>query len=191
MTMQNEILGGRSLHLTHEETVDEDVLLLWILVWSELIAFGILLAAFLIMSGINAEDFAVACLHISPGLAAANTVVLLTSGWLAAIAARRRDAPSKARVPLCLAAAFGLLFVVIKCIEYAGEVRYSFDATFAQFFQLYFLITGFHLLHVAFGSVVLLLVAWRPGRENILLITTLWHAIDLVWLVMFPIVYLV
>jgi nitric oxide reductase NorE protein len=80
---------------------------------------------------------------------------------------------------------------VIKCIEYAAEFRYSFDATFSYFFQLYFLITGFHLLHVVFGSFVLLLVAWRPARGNILLIATLWHAIDLVWLVMFPIIYLV
>ncbi len=52
------------------------------------------------------------------------------------------------------------------------------------------LLTGFHLMHVLFGSVVLALVAWRPTRSNVLLITTLWHAIDLVWLVMFPVLYL-
>ncbi|MNH96249.1 Cytochrome c oxidase subunit 3 [compost metagenome] len=191
MTMQNEISRGALHQTSHEAAVDEDVLLLWILVWSELVAFGILLTAFLIMSGIHADDFAVARIHLNPGLAAANTVVLLTSGWQAAIAARRRASPSTARIPLCLAAAFGFLFVVIKCIEYAAEFRYSFDATFSYFFQLYFLITGFHLLHVVFGSFVLLLVAWRPARGNILLIATLWHAIDLVWLVMFPIIYLV
>ncbi len=189
--MQKEISGEALLQIADETVFDEDVLLLWILVWSELVAFGILLTAFLIMSGVYAEDFGLARIHLNPGLAAANTVVLITSGWQAAIAAQRRATPSKARVPLCLAAAFGLLFVLIKCIEYAGEFRYSFDATFSHFFQLYFLITGFHLLHVAFGSVVLLLVAWRPARDNILLITTLWHAIDLVWLVMFPIIYLV
>ncbi|TNM61795.1 cytochrome c oxidase subunit 3 [Aliirhizobium smilacinae] len=189
--MQNEISGRAPLQIAHETVGDEDVMLLWILVWSELVAFGILLTAFLIMSVIHAEDFAVARIHLNPGLAAANTVVLITSGWQAAIAAWRRATPLKARIPLCVAAAFGLLFVVIKCIEYAAEFRYSFDATFSYFFQLYFLITGFHLLHVVFGSFVLFLVAWRPARGNILLIATLWHAIDLVWLVMFPIIYLV
>ncbi len=171
--------------------IGEDTLLLWILVWSELIAFGILLAAFLIMSGLYPVDFAAARLHISPGLAAANTVVLLTSGWQAAIAAKHRAEPHQARVPLCIAAGFGLLFAVIKVFEYAGEIAFTIDASLHYFFELYFLVTGFHLLHVIFGSIVLLLVAWRPARGNILLITTLWHAIDLVWLVMFPIIYLV
>lgn len=169
----------------------EDTLLLWILVWSELVAFGILLVAFLIMSGLYPADFAAARLHLSPGLAAANTVVLLTSGWQAAIAARHRAEPLRARVPLCIAAGFGLLFAVIKGFEYAGEIAFTVDASLHYFFELYFLVTGFHLLHVIFGSIVLLLVAWRPARGNILLITTLWHAIDLVWLVMFPIIYLV
>jgi nitric oxide reductase NorE protein len=56
--------------------------------------------------------------------------------------------------------------------------------------ELYFLVTGFHLLHVVFGAAILFLVAWRPSRGNVVMIATLWHAIDLVWLVMFPIVYL-
>ena len=51
-------------------------------------------------------------------------------------------------------------------------------------------LTGFHLLHVAFGAIILLLVALRPARENVTLIATLWHVIDLVWLVIFPILYL-
>lgn len=169
---------------------DEDTLLMWILVWSELTAFGILLAAFIFMSGLYAEDFGLARLHLSPGLAAANTLILLASGWQAAIAARHRTEPNLARRPLCVAAFFGLLFVVVKFVEYAGELRYTLDATLVRFFELYFMLTGFHLLHVVFGAVILLLVAWRPSRANILLITTLWHVIDLVWLVMFPIVYL-
>jgi len=169
---------------------DEDTLLMWILVWSELVAFGILLAAFLFMSGIHAEDFGLARLHLSPGLAAANTLILLISGWQAAIAVRHRTEPNAARRPLCIAAVFGLLFVAVKFVEYAGELRYTMDATLVRFFELYFILTGFHLLHVAFGATILFLVAWRPSRGNILLITTLWHVIDLVWLVMFPIVYL-
>ncbi|OKP72984.1 NorE accessory protein for nitric oxide reductase, partial [Ensifer adhaerens] len=54
-----------------------------------------------------------------------------------------------------------------------------------------FLVTGFHLLHVVFGAFVLIIVAWRPKPGNVELITTLWHVIDLVWIVMFPLVYLV
>ncbi|MBR7652546.1 cytochrome c oxidase subunit 3 [Brucella oryzae] len=174
----------------NSENHAEDDLLLWILVWSELIAFAILLIAFMVMSIINAEGVAQLRAHLSPGLAATNTVVLLMSGWQAAVAVRRRNTIDQARRPLLYAAFFGLVFVAIKLVEYSHEIRFVGDEAAGSFFELYFLLTGFHLLHVLFGSVVLALVAWRPTRANILLITTLWHAIDLVWLVMFPVLYL-
>lgn len=84
----------------------EDDLLLWILVWSELIAFAILLIAFIVMSIINVEGVAQLRAHLSPGLAATNTVVLLMSGWQAAVAVRRRNDISQARRPLLYAAFF-------------------------------------------------------------------------------------
>lgn len=173
-------------------TVEEesDVLLLWVLVWSELVAFGILIGAFLVMSAFEPERFALARLHLSPGLAAINTVVLLTSGWQAAVAARPTASARQVRRSLIAAALLGFVFLVVKLFEYAGEIRYAGDEAVSGFFELYFIITGFHLLHVVFGALVMLLIAWRPTRGNVALITTLWHAIDLVWIVMFPIIYL-
>ncbi|WP_025199888.1 cytochrome c oxidase subunit 3, partial [Brucella sp. NF 2653] len=111
-------------------------------------------------------------------------------GWQAALAGRRRSDPKAVRRPLLFAALFGFCFVAVKLLEYSHEARFAGDEAAGSFFELYFLITGFHLLHVLFGSVILMLVAWRPSRSNVLLIATLWHAIDLVWLVMFPILYL-
>lgn len=184
--------GTEDLAITAINAEDraEDDLLLWILVWSELVAFAILLIAFMVMSAINVEGVAQLRAHLSPGLAAANTVVLLMSGWQAAIAVRRRHNVSQARRPLLYASLFGLVFVAIKLIEYSHEIQFSGDEATGSFFELYFLLTGFHLMHVLFGSIILALVAWRPSASNVLLITTLWHAIDLVWLVMFPILYL-
>ncbi|WP_343316112.1 cytochrome c oxidase subunit 3 [Brucella sp. BE17] len=168
----------------------EDNLLLWILVWSELVTFAILLTAFMVMSVIDAQGLATLRAHLSPGLAAANTVVLLLSGWQAAIAVRRRHDLRATRRPLLCAALFGLLFVAVKLVEYSHELPFAGDAAAGSFFELYFLLTGFHLLHVVFGSIILILVALYPARSNVVLITTLWHAIDLVWLVMFPVLYL-
>lgn len=165
----------------------EGDLLLWILVWSEFAAFGALLSAFLIRSLMEPAAFAEARAHLSPGLAALNTVILLVSGWQAALAARN---PLAARRPLVLAALGGFAFVAVKLFEYAGEAGFAVSDA-AGFFELYFLVTGFHLLHVLFGAGVLLVVAWRPSRANVHLIATLWHAIDLIWLVMFPVIYLV
>lgn len=167
----------------------EGDLLLWILVWSEFAAFGALLIAFLILSVLDPHAFALARQHLSPGLAALNTVILLTSGWQAAVAAGKPLA--QARRPLLLAALGGFAFVAVKLFEYAGEASFASGDEVASFFELYFLITGFHLLHVFFGAIVLILVAIRPSRANVHLIATLWHAIDIIWLVMFPIIYLV
>lgn len=175
---------------TNSEDRAEDDLLLWILVWSELVAFAILLISFMLMSIVNVEGVAQLRAHLSPGLAATNTVVLLMSGWQAAVAVRRRNDVNQARRPILYAAFFGLVFVAIKLVEYSHEIQFAGEEVAGSFFELYFLLTGFHLLHVLFGSVVLALVAWRPTRSNVLLITTLWHAIDLVWLVMFPVLYL-
>ncbi|EPF76936.1 hypothetical protein L271_02986 [Brucella abortus 01-0065] len=160
---------------------EEDSLLLWVLVWSELITFAILLVAFMVMSVVDPQGVGLLRAHLSPGLAATNTVILLMSGWQAALAVRR---------PLLFAALFGFCFVAVKLLEYSHEARFAGNEAAGSFFELYFLITGFHLLHVLFGSVILMLVAWRPSRSNVLLIATLWHALDLVWLVMFPILYL-
>lgn len=179
------------------QTVTQDVtddeageFLLWILVWSELIAFGMLFGAFLVTSLLQVHAFSAARAHLSPMLAAANTIILLSSGWQAALAARAEALPRQSQRALLLAALFGFAFMAVKMVEYGGEIPFSGDASFGSFFELYFLITGFHLLHVVFGAFVLLLVAWRPNRSNITLITTLWHVIDLVWMVMFPLVYL-
>lgn len=172
------------------DDVGQDNFLLWILVWSELITFAILLIAFMVMSIINIEGVAQLRSHLSPGLAATNTVVLLMSGWQAAIAVRRRHDTDRVRRPFLYAACFGVVFVAVKLVEYSHEIGFAGDEAAGSFFELYFLLTGFHLMHVLFGSVILALVAWRPSPSNVLLITTLWHAIDLVWLVMFPVLYL-
>ncbi|WP_416798055.1 cytochrome c oxidase subunit 3 [Ciceribacter azotifigens] len=176
---------------TFAESEEGDTLLLWILAWSELVAFGILIGAFLIASVIDPLAFSTAQMHLRPGLAAINTLVLLTSGWQAALAARPGASLAETRRGLLLAALFGLVFLAVKLFEYSGEIGVAGDESFGVFFELYFLVTGFHLLHVVFGSAVLALVAWRPTRSNVALITTLWHVIDLVWIVLFPLFYLV
>jgi len=169
---------------------EADTFILWVLIWSELAAFGVLIGAFLVASIVSTEEFAVARLHLKPGIAALNTLVLLTSGWQAAIAAGKGASTVTKRQALVIAALLGFTFVAIKLYEYSTELRFAGEEAFQSFFELYFLLTGFHLVHVAFGGIVLLLVAWRPRQANVELATTLWHVIDLVWIVMFPILYL-
>ena len=170
------------------EGADGD-LILWILVWSELVAFGVLLCGFLVMSALHPESFSLAKLHLDARLASVNTLVLITSGWLAAEAVRAAS-ERICRIALVASATLGFVFAAIKVIEYQGELRFVGDATFNAFFELYFLITGFHLAHVVFLSLLMLLIARRCLRSNVILVTTVWHVVDVIWLVIFPVVYL-
>ena len=178
---------------TREMTADDDSgsLMLEILVYSELAAFGILLIGFLVMSVLDWQNFSSARLHLDTTLASVNTLVLLASGWQAARAARVGLSVACQRRALLIAAGLGLIFVLIKMLEYSTEIRFAGEASFSAFFELYFMLTGFHLAHVAFLGLLMALVAYRPERGNIVIVTTLWHVVDLVWLVMFPLLYLV
>lgn len=183
--------AGRVVDIADSVDTDEagSDLLLWILVWSELAAFGILLVGFLVMSVIQQESFSEARLHLDARLASINTLVLLASGWQAASAAMSRST-ARRRISLLVSALLGFVFVAIKLVEYSGELQFAGEAAFSTFYELYFLITGFHLAHVAFLGIIMAIVAWRPEPSNVAIVTTLWHVIDLVWLVIFPVVYL-
>lgn len=165
-----------------------DDLLVWILSWSELAAFGALLTAFVVVTWLHPEEVAAGRTKLDITIPTANTLVLLTSGWLAAIAASQRPL-LRQRLALLGAAIGGLLFVALKLYEYSleGATLLSDDA----FLTVYVLTTGFHLAHVLFGSLVLALLARYPSPQNIRMMTTLWHVIDIIWLVMFPVVYLI
>lgn len=166
-------------------------LLLWILVWSELAAFGALTGAFIIAFALNPDGFIAARQHLQPQIAGLNTLILLASGWQAAVAASRHtDLPAK-RLALILAGLLGFVFAGVKFYEYSTEIAFAYDPAYGVFFELYFLLTGFHLLHVVFVAILLFVVAVFPKNENVTLVTTLWHVIDLVWIVIFPVIYLV
>lgn len=168
-------------------TGQSDDLMVWILAWSELVAFAALMIGFVIASWFQPDVFATGKARLHHDIALANTVVLLVSGWFAALAAQSVSL-RRQRQALFASAVGGILFVALKLYEYRVEGASLLAED--SFSQLYVLITGFHLVHVLFGSLVLALMARFPSPGNIHLVTTLWHVIDTVWLVMFPVIYL-
>lgn len=175
---------------TTEESDEGGDLLLWVLVWGELAAFGILLLGFLVMSVLHPEGFALAKLHLAPRLAGFNTIILLASSWPAALAVRYQDKPQLQRLFLLLAATLGFVFVALKFVEYGSEWSATGDPNLQTFFELYFLVTGFHLAHVSFVGLLFVFASVRLERSTIIILTTIWHVVDIVWLVMFPVIYL-
>jgi nitric oxide reductase NorE protein len=167
--------------------------MMWVLVFSELVAFGLFLGAFIVAHAVKPVVFASGQASLDATLAGYNTIVLVTSGWAAAkgVASARANARRHARLWLLLAMMLGGAFVTIKFFEYAQEIGSGVGLETSVFFTLYFLLTGFHLLHVCLGIIILAVVCRRADPTHVETGTIFWHMVDLVWIVMFPIVYLV
>ncbi|WP_417728260.1 cytochrome c oxidase subunit 3 [Roseovarius sp.] len=167
-------------------------LMMWILIISELAVFGAGLMAFLSMRLTDPVGFTAAQGHLDATAAGINTVVLVTSGWLAALALRAGEAGQIARVRLLLvgAALLGGIFLWIKAVEYSSKAAVGINFETHPFFTFYYLLTGFHALHVVAGIVILALVGWRATPRNLEVGTAFWHMVDLVWVLLFPVIYL-
>lgn len=167
--------------------------MIWVLVFSELAAFGLLLGAFAVTHAVHPAMFAAGQALLDAKLAGINTVVLVTSGWAAAraTASARQGSVRHARRFLGLAMALGAAFIAIKLGEYSTEIAAGASLEGSAFFTLYFLLTGFHLLHVALGIIILAVVCRRATADGVETGAAFWHMVDLVWIMMFPILYLV
>jgi nitric oxide reductase NorE protein len=167
-------------------------LMMWVLIVSELLVFGAALAGFLAVRAGQAAKFAADQALLSQTAGALNTLVLVTSGLFAALAVERRlrDERKAARLWLLAAAAGGLIFLVVKAFEYAAKWSAGIGIESSPFFTFYFLITGFHALHVLAGIVILGLVAYADSPRNMETGVAFWHMVDLVWVLLFPIIYL-
>ncbi|WP_068309666.1 cytochrome c oxidase subunit 3 [Aliiruegeria sabulilitoris] len=167
-------------------------LLMWVLIVSELLVFGAGLAAFLGVRISDPSGFAEAQDHLHRTGAALNTVVLITSGFLAARAVhlRRNGQRAVARRHLIAAMLLGGIFLWIKGGEFAEKVAQGIGVETHPFFMFYYLLTGFHAAHVAAGIVILGLVAIWDEAHTIEVGAAFWHMVDLVWVLLFPVIYL-
>jgi nitric oxide reductase NorE protein len=167
--------------------------MMWVLILCEVITFGLMLLAFVVARAVQPRVFAAGQALLDPALGGANTLVLMTSGWLTALSVEASEAGQRGRARLRLtgAMALGGVFVVLKLLEYRDKFETGIGVETDTFFTLYFLLTGFHLLHVVMGIVVLAVVAWRDSTENLRTGAAFWHMVDLVWVVMYAIIYLV
>jgi len=167
--------------------------MMWVLILTEIVTFGLLFVTFAVTGAVHPEMFAAGRTRLDPTLGGVNTIILITSGWLAALAVEACAAERRRRARLLLVGAIllGCAFAAVKIAEYAVKMRMGIGLETDTFFTLYFLLTGFHLLHVVLGIVILAAVALDTSLESLKTGTAFWHMVDLVWVVMFPLVYLV
>jgi cytochrome c oxidase subunit 3 len=184
---------------------------LWVFLATEVLLFGGLILAYAVYRHADTEAFAEAARHTRIALGTANTAILLTSSFLVAwaVESAAREAPRLAATLFFAAAALGLGFLAVKGFEYAGEIREGLlpGAHFALgdaghgaalFFMFYFITTGLHALHVTIGITLLAAIGTRARSgaysaryyAPAALAGLYWHFVDVVWIFLFPLIYL-
>jgi nitric oxide reductase NorE protein len=173
---------------------------LWVFILGDMTMFALLFGAFLYARQHQPAAFAAGRAQLSLAIGAINTLVLLTSSLLVALApqAHRAKRPAAASRMLAGAGACALTFVALKAIEWTTLISSHPHLTNNHFFAYYFALTGLHLLHLMLGTAGLALVhrTFRRGsgqpRDRLIIEAgcSYWHMVDLVWVLIFPLVYL-
>ncbi|OGR78168.1 MAG: cytochrome C oxidase subunit III [Elusimicrobia bacterium GWC2_64_44] len=184
---------------------------MWLFLYTEIMLFGGLFVLYSVYRHRYQAAFAAGGLELELPLGALNTCVLLASSFAvaAAVESVRRGLKKAALAFLGSAALLGAVFLLVKYGEwsrkfalglYPGGARLSAEpGGFKAFFGLYYALTGLHALHVSIGCLALGVcwaLVWKGavhgGRLNVLENSGLyWHLVDIVWIFLFPLFYLV
>jgi nitric oxide reductase NorE protein len=176
---------------------------IWLFVFGDMMMFSLFFIIFLYYRGPNVELFATSQAQLSQTLGVLNTFLMLSSSWFVAMAvhaARKGNGLGRA-TPVLLLMAFGcgIGFAIVKVIEYSEKIRAGITLTSNDFFMYYFMFTGIHLVHVLLGMGVLAYLArstWAGDRSantvrNLENGASFWHLVDLLWIVLFALLYLI
>ena len=198
---------------TLEQQFDASVLGMWAFLVTEVLFFGGLFMAYIIYRTWFPLAFAEGSHHLDITLGAFNTGVLIASSLTMALAVWSGQQANRAGqlVFLGLTLLLGLTFLGVKAIEYTEKWHDSLipGPTFAwageapvrqveMFYSLYFAMTGLHALHMVVGAgmIVVLMVMAARGRFTQEWSTPIeigglyWHFVDIVWIFLFPLLYL-
>ena len=134
--------------------------------------------------------------HINTWLGATNSLVLLTSSLFAVLAHSAAEAGNgkKAANLLLLTTLGGIMFVTIKAFEWTHEIQMGYTISSNTFWSFYYTAAGLHALHVIGGCVIMVIVSMTARRneelQRVELIGVYWHFVDVVWIFLFPLLYI-
>lgn len=174
-------------------------LAMWCFILAELAAFGLLLISLAIARVLEPAVFSDGLKTVHAGAGLLNTLLLLTGSYLVArgIAAARRYGVQACMAWFYAGAASGAGYVFVKLFEYGQMIDAGYSLRSSTFHFFYLFTTFFHFMHVLLGMIILVAVARRCGngwydRHDLRApesAASYWHMVDLVWLVLFPVLY--
>jgi cytochrome c oxidase subunit III len=196
-----------------EQEFDSHKLGMWLFLASEIMMFGALFVGALVFLTLHPEAFHQGSSHLDWKLGTVNTFFLLTSGLTMGLAvfAAQSGQQAKVRMNLLLSVVLASGFLVVKTIEYSSKIHHgtlpgqAFSATgftdpyVHQFYSLYFVMTGLHGLHVLIGMGLMIWCWFVAGKYRftrafftpVELVALYWALVDLIWVFLFPLLYLI
>ena len=174
---------------------------IWIFIFAELVVFGVLFVAYAFTRSAHVDLFNTSQLLLNRSYGFANTLVLVTSSYFVVRATQSIKAGRNTACGHWLIGALGLgtVFLALKLLEFHQDFSRGITLSTNLFYMFYLSLTFFHFLHVIMGMVILAVVTFKAytGRysaANHIGVETgasYWHMVDLVWIVLFALIYVI
>lgn len=186
---------------------------MWLFLITEIMFFGGLFLAYTVYRAAYPAAFAAASHHLDVTLGAVNTAVLLGSSFTMVLAVHAAQTSRRSALValLLLTIVLGAVFLGVKGIEYRDKylhhlvpgVDFVYEANVGReaqiYFILYFVMTGMHAVHMIIGIGLLAVLAWLAWRGRfsaeyfnpVEVVGLYWHFVDIVWIFLFPLLYLI
>lgn len=174
---------------------------IWLFLASEVMLFGALFASFILLR-VGSLEWPLGSTILNVPLATLNTFILIASSvtMVMSWASLMRKDIGKYKLYMGLTVLCGLAFLVIKYLEYSDKLHHGLTPASSTFLAIYFTMTGLHALHVLGGTAInsyLLGPGLKLWRSNPAQFTNrveaaglFWHLVDLIWIFLFPSLYL-
>ncbi len=204
---------------THVQEYQSCKLVFWLFLATEIMLFGGMFAAYFVYHALYPETFQVGGQQLNWKLGALNTSILLCSSYTMAMGVRCAQLSNRPQLLryLVLTVAGAFAFLVVKYFEYSAKFEHGLfpgrffapHGEYAEvfrglewpnlFFSFYFTMTGIHGLHVLVGAILILWILRRSAKGYyhsghylpVDLVGLYWHLVDLIWIFLFPLLYLV
>lgn len=183
---------------------------MWLFLFTEVLLFGGLFLIYAVYRGMHEAEFHHAAAELNKTFGVTNTIVLLTSSltMVLSIGALQRNQVARSLAWLWATLGFSTVFLVIKFFEWKAKYdHHLFPGTEhihelphgeGLFFNLYFMMTGLHGIHVVIGMIVMFVVLFKVrsgavGATNFAMLEytgLYWHLVDLIWVFLLPLFYL-
>jgi cytochrome c oxidase subunit 3 len=210
--------AGHNPNLQHhfysmDQQLEASTLGMWVFLVTEILFFGGLFVTYLVYRNWYPGAFAAASHEMVVWAGTLNTVVLITSSLTMALAVRAAQVGDRRSLVWLMAVTMvlGTVFLGVKAFEYRTEfvehhlpgAGFEFAEPYARqaqiFFSLYFLMTGLHALHMVIGLGIMAVMLWWSTRRPLTRVHATrieisglyWHFVDIVWIFLFPLLYLI